>query len=62
MKMRRLPVNIPPQAQGAQVEAWGGWLTARHGMGVPLPLHLRDALREIERSVVHLRVFMKTIV
>ena len=25
-------------------------------MGVPLPLHLRDALREFERHVVHLRV------
>ena len=25
-------------------------------MGVPLPLHLRDALREAERHVVHLRV------
>ena len=27
-----------------------------HGMGAPLPLHLRDALREVERHVVHLRV------
>ena len=25
-------------------------------MGVLLPLHLRDALREVERHVVHLRV------
>ena len=27
-------------------------------MGVPLPLHLQDALREVERHFVHLRVVM----
>ena len=39
--------NCIREAQGA---------SGVHGVGVPLPLHLRDALREFERHVVHLRV------
>ena len=33
----------------------GGWMVGAWGeAGVPLPMHLRDALREAERHVVHL--------
>ena len=45
MVSERLPRRPGP---GRKYSAWHG--------GVPLPLHLRDALREVERPVVHLRV------
>ena len=41
---------------GAWWEEGCGWEVDGRWMVAPLPLHLRDALREFERHVVHLRV------